>query len=120
MRLWSARAVLVAPTSHAAWVGAIIADGKGVGNLTRMWRRDCGITVGKRATIDLWLEGPQQADLGEDFLRALKKAPKALAFFDDLAQFYRKCQPAKTWKQDSLIHLSSQDGWGLTPHRFSR
>jgi uncharacterized protein YdeI (YjbR/CyaY-like superfamily) len=55
-----------------------------------MWRRDCGVTVGKRAAIELWPEGPQQADLAEDFLKALKKEPKALAFFDDLAQFYRK------------------------------
>jgi hypothetical protein len=80
----------VSGTVDGQKIRAIIAGGESVLILTRMWRRDCGVTVGKRATIELWPEGPQQADLGEDFLCALKKAPKALAFFDDLAQFYRK------------------------------
>ena len=55
-----------------------------------MWRRDAGVNTGAKASIELWPEGPQQSDLAEDFLAALKAEPKALAFFDDLAQFYRK------------------------------
>ena len=43
-----------------------------------------------RAKIELWPEGPQQADLAPDILAAFKAEPKAAAFFDDLAQFYRK------------------------------
>ena len=33
---------------------------------------------------------PQRTDLAEDFAAALNAEPKAAAFFDDLAQFYRK------------------------------
>jgi hypothetical protein len=80
----------VSGTVDGQKIRAILAGGKPVLILTRMWRRDCGVKVGKRATIELWPEGPQQTDLAEDFLRALKKEPKALSFFDDLAQFYRK------------------------------
>jgi hypothetical protein len=55
-----------------------------------MWRRDACLDVGKKVSVELWPEGPQQEDLAEDFAAALKAAPKAAAFFDDLAQFYRK------------------------------
>lgn len=58
--------------------------------LTPMWRRDAKVEVGTRVTVVLWAEGPRQDDLAEDFLAALKAEPKALAFFNDLAQFYRK------------------------------
>lgn len=71
-------------------IRAIIASDDPVLLLTPMWRRDCGVDVGKKAAIELWPEGPQQSDLAEDVLAALKAEPKALAFFDDLAQFYRK------------------------------
>ena len=71
-------------------IRAIIAGGEQVLVLTPMWRRDSGVTVGKRVRIALWPEGPQQSDLGDDFRAALTAEPAALAFFDDLAQFYRK------------------------------
>ena len=58
--------------------------------LTPMWRRDAKADVGRQVSVVLWAEGPQQDDLAVDFLAALKTEPKALAFFDDLAQFYRK------------------------------
>jgi hypothetical protein len=58
--------------------------------LTPMWRRDCGIEVGTKANIEMWPEGPQRQDLAEDFAAALDAEPKAAAFWDDLAQFYRK------------------------------
>jgi len=58
--------------------------------LTPMWRRDCGVEVGKKVAVELWPEGPQRQDLAEDFAAALKAEPKAAAFWDDLAQFYRK------------------------------
>lgn len=35
-------------------------------------------------------EGPQRADLAPDVAAALEAAPDAAAFFDSLAQFYRK------------------------------
>ncbi len=58
--------------------------------LSPMWRRDCGIEPGDKVSVTLALEGPQTADLGNDFAAALKAEPKAAAFFEDLAQFYRK------------------------------
>jgi len=58
--------------------------------LTPMWRRDAGVEAGKRVSVALWPEGPQRDDLAEDFAMALMAEPKAAAFFDDLAQFYRK------------------------------
>jgi hypothetical protein len=58
--------------------------------LTPMWRRDAGVEAGNRVSVALWPEGPQRDDLAEDFAMALMAEPKAAAFFDDLAQFYRK------------------------------
>jgi hypothetical protein len=58
--------------------------------LTPMWRRDCGVELGTKVNVVLWPEGPQKEDLAPDLLAALKAEPKALAFFTDLAQFYRK------------------------------
>jgi hypothetical protein len=58
--------------------------------LTPMWRRDCGVKTVTKVSVVLWPEGPQQEDLAPDLLAALKAEPKALAFFSDLAQFYRK------------------------------
>lgn len=54
------------------------------------WRRDCGITVGETVTVELAPEGPQRADLADDIAAALDADPAAGAFFDSLAQFYRK------------------------------
>ncbi len=54
------------------------------------WVRDCGAVVGKRATVVIEAEGPQRGDLAEDFADALAADPAAGAFWDGLAQFYRK------------------------------
>ena len=40
--------------------------------------------------VELTPEGPQRADLAEDIAAALAANPAAGAFFDTLAQFYRK------------------------------
>jgi hypothetical protein len=58
--------------------------------ITPMWRRDTGLEPGTRVNVVISPEGPQKADLAPDILAALAKAPRAAAFFDDLAQFYRK------------------------------
>jgi hypothetical protein len=58
--------------------------------LTPMWRRDCGVKTGTKVAVELWPEGPQRQDLADDFAAALEAEPKAAAFWDDLAQFYRK------------------------------
>lgn len=58
--------------------------------LGRAWRRDCGIGPGDEVTVALKPEGPQRSDLAPDVASALAAEPEAGAFFDSLAQFYRK------------------------------
>lgn len=58
--------------------------------LGAVWRRDFGIDVGDAVTVELTPEGPQRADLADDVAAALDADPAAGAFFDGLAQFYRK------------------------------
>src|SRR5690349_18895528 len=55
-----------------------------------MWLRDTGVTIGAEVTVELAPEGPQRADLADDISAALAANPAAAAFFDTLAQFYRK------------------------------
>ena len=54
------------------------------------WRRDCGIAVGDKVNVLLEPEGPQQDALAQDIADALAADPKASAFFNGLATFYRK------------------------------
>src|SRR3954468_7241295 len=55
-----------------------------------MWMRDTGIAVGDAVITELAPEGPQRVDLADDIAAALDANPAAAAFFDTLAQFYRK------------------------------
>jgi hypothetical protein len=52
--------------------------------------RGLGVAPGDEVSVELTPEGPQRADLAEDFAAALAANPAAGAFFDTLAQFYRK------------------------------
>jgi Bacteriocin-protection, YdeI or OmpD-Associated/Domain of unknown function (DUF1905) len=52
--------------------------------------RDLGLVIGEEASVELAPEGPQRADLADDIAAALAGNPAAGAFFDTLAQFYRK------------------------------
>lgn len=54
------------------------------------WRRDCGVAPGDAVTVLLVPEGPQRDDLADDVRAALEAEPAAGAFFDGLAQFYRR------------------------------
>ncbi|HEV7652702.1 MAG TPA: YdeI/OmpD-associated family protein [Actinophytocola sp.] len=54
------------------------------------WRRDCGVAAGDRVEVVLSPEGPQRDDLADDIVAALEADPAAAAFFDSLAQFYRR------------------------------
>ena len=51
---------------------------------------DMGIAIGDDVTVELAPEGPQRNDLADDIAAALAANPAAGAFFDTLAQFYRK------------------------------
>jgi Bacteriocin-protection, YdeI or OmpD-Associated/Domain of unknown function (DUF1905) len=52
--------------------------------------RGAGIEIGFDALVELAPEGPQRGDLADDICAALQADPAAGAFFDTLAQFYRK------------------------------
>jgi hypothetical protein len=54
------------------------------------WLRDMGFAIGSDVTVELAPEGPQRGDLADDIATALAANPAAGAFFDTLAQFYRK------------------------------
>ena len=54
------------------------------------WVRDCGVDVGDTVPVVLVPEGPQRADLAADIAEALAAHPRAGAYFDSLAQFYRR------------------------------
>lgn len=54
------------------------------------WRRDCGLAPGDVVHATLWPEGPQREGLDADVAAALDAEPAAGAFFDGLAQFYRR------------------------------
>ena len=66
-----------------------LAEGHGI-LLGNAWRRDCGIGPGRVVDVVLEPEGPQRGDLAPDVAAALEAAPDAAAFFDSLAQFYRR------------------------------
>jgi Bacteriocin-protection, YdeI or OmpD-Associated/Domain of unknown function (DUF1905) len=54
------------------------------------WLRGCGLEPGEKVDAELFPEGPQREDLAPDVRAALEADPDAGAFFDGLAQFYRR------------------------------
>ncbi len=60
--------------------------------LTMAYKRllGMGVAIGDQVDVELAPEGPQRADLADDIADALAASPAAAAFFDTLAQFYRK------------------------------
>jgi hypothetical protein len=60
--------------------------------LTMAYKRllGMGVAIGDHVDVELAPEGPQRADLADDIADALAASPAAAAFFDTLAQFYRK------------------------------
>jgi hypothetical protein len=67
----------------------VLDDGFGI-VLGAAWRRDCVVAPGDVVDVVLMPEGPQRDDLAEDVRAALAAEPAAGAFFDGLAQFYRR------------------------------
>lgn len=73
------------------WRGTIDRKSEGFAlKLGPAWARDNPITPGTTVDVSLAAEGPQRDALDPDIAAALAKDPKAAAFFDGLAQFYRK------------------------------
>jgi hypothetical protein len=90
---WGAKAVHhVSGTVNGCRVRVTLAPGDSgwafTLNPSRM--RAAGITAGADAMVELAPEGPQRGDLAEDVAAALAADPAAGAFFDTLAQFYRR------------------------------
>jgi hypothetical protein len=90
---WGAKAVHhVSGTVNGCRVRVTLAPGDGgwgfTLNASRM--RGTGVSVGSDAVVELAPEGPQRGDLAEDIAAALAASPEAGAFFDTLAQFYRR------------------------------
>ncbi len=79
-------------TVNGIGVRAVIEPcGAGYGfTLGPAWHRGCGIAVGDTVTVVIGPEGPQRDDLAADVAAALAASPQAGAFFDSLAQFYRR------------------------------
>jgi hypothetical protein len=73
------------------WRGIIAKSDSGFGMVIgQAWIRDCPVSIGDKVKVSITPEGPQRDDLAPDVAAALKSEPKAAAFFDGLAQFYRK------------------------------
>lgn len=71
--------------------GVIETIGGGHGfTLGPAWLRGCGLEAGETVTVHLKPEGPQRDELADDITAALEANPRAGAFFDSLAQFYRR------------------------------
>jgi len=90
---WGAKAEhRVGGTINGRQVRGTIAPGGGgwVFTVTPMWMRDAGVAPGDDVLVELAPEGPLRGDLGDDISAALEANPAAAAFFDTLAQFYRK------------------------------
>jgi hypothetical protein len=54
------------------------------------WVRDAPVEAGDNVEVTLAPEGPQRESLDPDIAAALAAEPEAAAFFDGLAQFYRR------------------------------
>jgi len=83
----------IAGTVNGTRIRAIIENHEGQRGFTLgpAWLRDCrAITVGDIVTVEVIPEGPQRDDLADDITAALDANPSAGAFFDSLAQFYRR------------------------------
>jgi hypothetical protein len=82
----------IAGTINGIRVRAVIEPaGDGFGfTLGPAWHRGCGVAAGDEVTVDIAPEGPQRDDLADDVAAALAADPDAAAFFDSLAQFYRR------------------------------
>jgi Bacteriocin-protection, YdeI or OmpD-Associated/Domain of unknown function (DUF1905) len=90
---WGAKAVHhVNGTVNGCRVRVTLAPGDGGWELSYGPARaeQLGLAAGDEVSVELTPEGPQRADLAEDIAAALAANPAAGAFFDTLAQFYRK------------------------------
>lgn len=67
-----------------------VVDGARFITMGPAWWRDRPVEVGATVEVELAPEGPQRGELAPDLAAALEGSPAAGAFFDSLAQFYRR------------------------------
>jgi hypothetical protein len=81
----------VTGTLNGMGIRAVITEHRGQRGflLGPAWLR-CGVEPGARVSVVLAPEGPQRSGLADDVAEALEAHPAAGAFFDSLAQFYRR------------------------------
>jgi Bacteriocin-protection, YdeI or OmpD-Associated/Domain of unknown function (DUF1905) len=90
---WGAKAVHhVNGTVNGTRVRVTLSPGSAGWSFSLSQSRVCGLALapGDEVSVELTPEGPQRAELAEDIAAALAANPAAGAFFDTLAQFYRK------------------------------
>ena len=90
---WGAKAEHPVGGTIAGWRvrGTLVRDDAGWSfALGPAWLRDCPVGPGDHVEVTIAPEGPQRADLAPDLAAALDADPAAGAFFDTLAQFYRR------------------------------
>jgi Bacteriocin-protection, YdeI or OmpD-Associated/Domain of unknown function (DUF1905) len=82
----------IAGTVNGIRVRAVIEPaGAGMGlTLGRTSPARIGVAVGDQVAVEIAPEGPQRDDLADDVAAAFAANPDAGAFFDSLAQFYRR------------------------------
>jgi hypothetical protein len=83
----------VTGTVNGCRVRGVIETGDGPAGFTvgATWLRGFrGVAIGDTVTVVIVPEGPQREDLDDDVAAALDGNPEAGAFFDSLAQFYRR------------------------------
>lgn len=91
--VWGAKAAHhVTGTVDGCDVRAVVEPARGGWRIVMgpTWGRDRGIGPGRAVDVELVPEGPQRGDLAPDLAVALEASPAAGAFFDSLAQFYRR------------------------------
>ena len=92
-QVWGAKSAHpVNGTVNGAFVRGTVApaDDGWAFTLGSMWMCDTGLSAGDEVRVELAPEGPQRGDLAPDIAAALDACPAAAAFWDTLAQFYRK------------------------------
>ena len=71
--------------------GALASNGKEYFlSLGPAWLKGQGLAAGATVDVELSPEGPQPGNVAPDVAQALDSNPKARAFFEGLATFYRK------------------------------
>src|ERR1700689_4478523 len=134
---WGAKAVHhVNGTVNGTRVRVTLSPGSAGWSFTLGQSRVCDLAVapGDEVSVELTPEGPQRAELAEDIAAALAANPAAGAFFDTLAQFYRKAYlrwidattrrrtpaPRASLKSPACSRTGSSNGHDRDPHHLTR